>query len=312
MLKILNILIGIVFIFYITSYFDVNFREFSENITSFNPYLIILSIFAYVLSHSFRVFRLLLFTDNHEFSIFKLYKEQFKANGLNLIVPFKLGEAYRFLIFKNFFNGYSNSFVIILIEKILDILTIFLLLGLTFLFSELIFFDIFTYLFILILILFISFFVFNDIVKLIHKIYLKKESSETYIKIVKLTANYLKVSSKIKKIISRNIGSLITISMIIWVLEISSFYFLIDVLNNNIPALVILAASVFLSSLLPNGPLGYGGIQLAFYSIGLILSIENLIDFSIVYSFVIFGVGALIAGVLFIKDSIFTKYEKFR
>jgi len=63
--------------------------------------------------------------------------------------------------------------------------------------------------------------------------------------------------------------------------------------------LFFLAALVFLSSLLPAGPLGFGGIQLAFYLTAILWEKEILIGYSIYYNFYIFLPAVVIAAILF-------------
>ena len=65
--------------------------------------------------------------------------------------------------------------------------------------------------------------------------------------------------------------------------------------------------AVALSSLLPNGPLGLGGVQLAFYSIGQTIGNPEFVNLSIIYSFYIWGSGLLISGILFIYDFLNTE-----
>ena len=66
--------------------------------------------------------------------------------------------------------------------------------------------------------------------------------------------------------------------------------------------LIFLAVSVALSSLLPSGPAGYGGIQLAFYLVGISIGFEELILYSFVYNIYIFGAAITLAGILFLFE----------
>jgi hypothetical protein len=94
----------------------------------------------------------------------------------------------------------------------------------------------------------------------------------------------------------------LTTSFAIWFLEISAFFIFFDALDGKLDLIIFLALAVSLSSLLPNGPLGYGGIQLAFYSVGIAANNADLINYSIIYSIFIFGSGLIFAGFLFLYD----------
>ena len=114
-------------------------------------------------------------------SIKNLWTAQLKANGVNLIVPFKMGEAYRLIAFKKFFGSYSKSFSILLCERFLDIALITLLLILSFYISnlevELLTNLIFLSVFVLFLILFF-YYSFDEFLVLINRIFVGKKSDQ--------------------------------------------------------------------------------------------------------------------------------------
>ncbi len=93
-----------------------------------------------------------------------------------------------------------------------------------------------------------------------------------------------------------------TVSFVIWFLEISAFFIFFDALDGQLDLIIFLALAVSLSSLLPNGPMGYGGIQLAFYSVGIAAHNPDLVNYSIIYSVFIFGSGLIVASILFLYD----------
>ena len=95
-----------------------------------------IAVILYLLSHTVRVLRLVILNPVTKFNIRDLWREQYKANGVNLLVPFKLGESYRLIYFKKFFGSYSNSFAVLVTERFLDLFTIFLLLSLASYFSS--------------------------------------------------------------------------------------------------------------------------------------------------------------------------------
>ena len=73
-----------------------------------------------------------------------------------------------------------------------------------------------------------------------------------------------------------------------------------EALDFRIDLLVLLTVFIAFSSLLPNGPLGFGGVQLSFYTIFLLYGqFDNYLVASTAYTIYIFGSGLLISIVLF-------------
>ena len=71
-----------------------------------------------------------------EFQFRDLIIEQFKANSVNLLIPFKLGESYRIFAFKKFFKNYFTSFNLLVVERFFDFLTLFIFLAFGLFMSE--------------------------------------------------------------------------------------------------------------------------------------------------------------------------------
>mgnify|MGYP000374215596 CR=1 FL=1 len=93
------------------------------------------------------------------------------------------------------------------------------------------------------------------------------------------------------------------LTLLIWGLEISSTIYLINFIGFEIDILILLGVYIAFSSLLPNGPLGIGGLQLSFYY--LFDSFDLNLDYgSLSYTYVlfIFGSGLLLGGLLFSFD----------
>ena len=128
--------LGISCALYAYSLFKFTPHSIIETLIKFNFLEIIIAVGLYLLSHTVRALRLVLLSPVMKINIRSLWKEQFKANGVNLLLPFKLGEAYRLIYFNKFFGSYSNSFAVLVVERFLDLLTIFLLLSLALYFSN--------------------------------------------------------------------------------------------------------------------------------------------------------------------------------
>lgn len=303
--RFIYLLFGSLCIFYTANLLNFEEEEFSTLFEELNYSLIFMGIGLYLLSHSARVLRLIILNPVSKYSIRSLWKEQYKANGVNLLLPLKLGESYRLIYFKNFFGSYFNSFAVLLCERFLDLLIIFFILSFVLYISSVevpnldyVFYGSLT---LLGLILFL-FFILDELLAIIHKVFLVKTTSSLNNLILELTGNTLKAISRIKEILNRKYLACITISLVIWLLEIAVFFIFFEALEYRLELIVLLAMAVALSSLLPNGPLGLGGVQLAFYSMGSTIGNPEFVNLSIIYSFYIWGSGLVISGILFIYD----------
>jgi len=305
--KIIYFIFGVGCITYAYSLYKFTPTSIMEVLVKFENVEILIAIGLYLLSHTIRVLRLLLLSPIMSVDIRSLWKEQYKANGVNLLVPFKLGESYRLIYFKKFFGSYSNSFAILVAERFLDLLTIFLFLSVTLYLSDIDIPEV-KYLFyisaFLLIIALIILFIFDEILMILHKIFLNKPSTKITLIAIEFSGNLIRAIKKIKSILNNKYISCIFISCIIWLLEISAFFIFLELLGFKLDLMIFLALAVSFATLLPNAPLGYGGLQAAFYLIGQASQVTELVSYSFVYSIYIFGSGLLIAGGLFILDLI--------
>jgi uncharacterized protein (TIRG00374 family) len=296
------LLLGFCLVFYVSIDFRNNYNEIISSFTSISVLSILFSIFLYFTSHFFRVLRLVILSSDSEISIKDLAFEQFKANGVNLIIPFRLGESYRVIAFKKFFGSYSRSLSILLCERILDISLITLILFFASYFSDVHFVFIRNIIYIsvaLMALLLIIYFVLDELISIIHKIFLGKKTNKTNLTIIKLTGTFIRVINQTKIIFKSKISSCFAITFIIWSMEILVFYVLFSHLEISKYIIIFLALSVALSSLLPSGPAGYGGVQLAFYLIGIAIGFNEIVLYSYAYNFFIFGSGIILSSALF-------------
>ena len=310
--KVFLFILGIATIIYVTSLIQSDIDEIKKVTSELSIISIIFAIFVYFLSHLFRVMRLLMLSPNPTISIRELCIEQIKANGINLMVPFRMGESYRVIVFKKFFNSYTNSFVILICERLLDILLIASILFIATIFSDIkleILNPVIMITSVLLLIILLLYFSLEEFLAVIHKIFLSKQTTRTTLAIVANTSRFIKILKKTKEIFTSKLPSCILITIVIWFLEIIVFYILFGFLGLDILIMVFLAICIALSSLLPNGPAGYGGVQLAFYVIGISIGFDSLINYSFAYNIYIFGTAISVSGILFFITLFFTKKE---
>ena len=308
--QVIYLVFGIGCIAYAYSLYEFTPTSIIKVLNNFYLTEISMAIFLYLLSHTVRVLRLVLLNPLMRVDIRDLWKEQYKANGVNLLIPFKLGESYRLVYFKKFFGSYSNSFAVLVTERFLDLFVIFFLLSVTLYLSYIdipaikyLFYISITLLSIILMVLYI----FDELLIILHKTFLSKNTTKLTINAIEFSSSLIKAIKKIKSILHKKYVSCIFVSFIIWALEISAFFIFLDILNYQYDLLIFLALAVSFATLLPNAPLGYGGLQAAFYLVGEASQVTQLVSYSFVYSIYIFGSGALVAGFLFLKDLIRAK-----
>lgn len=314
--SILSISFGIVFLFYIYRLVEIDNFDSSKIFESTKYNLIFLGIFLYFFSHFFRALRLIIMSSNYSFSYRSLILEQFKANGFNLLLPFKLGESYRLFAFKKFFKSYTNSFALLLTERFFDFFTLIFLLCLgLYLSSDSI--KIFEGLLLISLSIFLIFtlvfFIFKDALLILQRNLLVKKTSKLNLNLMKISNKLILSYDEMAMIAKNKILVISVMTLIIWSLEFSVFLIFYNFFNGNYNLLILLGACVALSSFFPNGPAGLGGVQLAFYLVGEISGSEDALIYSITYSIFIFGSGLLISCILFIIDGIkgLINFERF-
>jgi uncharacterized protein (TIRG00374 family) len=235
--------------------------------------------------------------------------EQFKANSVNLLIPFKLGESYRVFAFKKFFKNHYVSFNLLIVERFFDFLIIFIFLAFGLFISgiKIAQLEMLTLFAVIIILLFsFSVYIFGDLMLLIHKIFVLKKISYINNIFIKISGKLYNSYINIIKIATKKVILLTLISVIIWTLECSVLLIFYDNSSLSIDLIILLCVSIALSNLLPNGPVGLGGVQLAFFTIYSIsnLSIDVAIINSYIYSSFIFGSGLLVGGIFFLINLI--------
>ena len=299
--------IGLGFLYYVYTFFDLEETDFRKIFNLVEIRLIIIGSVIYLFSHLIRSFRLILMSGENNYSYRKLISEQFKANGFNLLLPFKLGESYRLIAFKQFFGSYTNSFSLLLTERFFDFFAIitFFCIGLLISSADIKVFENLFYISIaLFLVITLIFFVLKDILLILQKNIILKKPSKLNQSLIKISTSIINSLDHISSTAKNKILALSVITLIIWGLEFSVFLIFYDFLQGNFDLLVLLGVAVALSTFLPNGPAGIGGVQLAFYIIGEILGSSEALNYSLIYSFFIFGSGLIVACLLFIFDGI--------
>jgi len=252
----------------------------------------LIAFILFLLSHLVRAYRISKLMPVQPKSFVNLICAQYLGNSLNLLLPYKLGEAFRFLLISKCYQKKNLIIIILLIfEKFFDfifLLTVFIMfLWINSTNSSELLIQRFVFLwFFLISITLIIFYLKNFT-------YNKNKS----IKLIKKINILITSKNIVKKNIYKNKFYAINLTMLIWILEITSFLILVGKFN-NLANEVIRSISIFISSILPAGPLAFGGTHLGEYWSSFLLSKKP--DYSLIneYTAVIF-LPSVIFGLIF-------------
>jgi hypothetical protein len=238
------------------------------------------------------------------FSLKSVFVEQFKTNGVNLIVPFKLGEAYRFMQFKEVFKSGFTSLNTLIIERFFDFifLAVMFSLGLFIFPGEAVEVrNTLISVMLVLLVLLVTVLSLEDTFLIIHKRLLYRFKNRIAFSLLKFSHNFLLNLREAKKVLKSKSLSIISFTILIWTFELLSLFMFFGDLNFRIDLVILLTVFIAFSSLLPNGPLGFGGVQLSFYTIFVMYNgFDTYLIASTAYTIYIFGAGILISLVLFI------------
>jgi|GEM_PF-5493189 len=306
--RIFLFIIGIIFIVLVFNFLNIKNLDVSSIQSTYFSWKIFFCIAFYVISHCIRSLRLFVISGDVNVALKSVFVEQFKTNGVNLIIPFKLGEAYRFLRFKKVFNSGFTSLNTLIIERFFDF-TI-----LAFLFSV----GLYIYpgevpeiqntmvgIMLVLMLVLVTILSLEDTVLIIHKRLLYRSENRLSYPLLKFSHEFLMNLREAKKVLKAKSLSILSFTILIWSFELLSLFIFFGELNYRIDLLILLTVFIAFSSLLPNGPLGFGGVQLSFYTIFLLHpSFQNYLIASTAYTVYIFGTGILISLVLFILNFI--------
>ncbi len=169
-----------------------------------------------------------------------VFVEQFKTNGVNLIIPFKLGEAYRFLRFKKVFNSGFTSLNTLIIERFFDF-TI-----LAFLFSV----GLYIYpgevpeiqntmvsIMLVLMLILVTILSLEDTVLIIHKRLLYRSENRWSYPLLKFSHEFLMNLREAKKVLKAKSLSILSFTILIWSFELLSLFIFFGELSYRIDLL---------------------------------------------------------------------------
>ena len=299
---ILNLIIGIALFLYISYSFMHHTYDFHAIISTLNYCNILLACFLYMLSHLLRSIRLVLLVNSDTIKTRSLIRMQYYTNGINLALPFKLGEIYRIIELNKLTGDIIKSSLVIVSERLLDFLIIFALLLVCLLSFNVIgeFRNLYFLTFLFLVIVYMIFFLLPENISSIKLLLAKKYNLKMINKLLKIMDGFTILVKQTKNIYRKKFFTILLFTISIWALEILVFFILFSQFNYEI--LLFLGVLVFLSSLLPNGPIGVGGLQIAFYWISTLTSFDNYIESSLLYILVIFMPAVAVTILLYIDN----------
>lgn len=312
--KIILLILGVIFIILIFNFFDFKTLDFHAVQSNYFNWKVIVCIGFYLISHCIRSLRLYIISGDINASLNRVFNEQFKTNGVNLTLPFKLGEAYRFVRFKKVFKSGFTSANTIVIERFFDfvILAFLFTLGLIFFPNEIVAIHntLMTIMLVLALLL-VTVLSLEDIMLIIHKRLLYRFDKPYGFPVLKFTYQFLRNFKEAKKVLKSKSLTIVSLTILVWFFELLSLFMFFNDLDHRIDLIILLMVFIAFSSLLPNGPLGFGGVQLSFYTIFLLHpAFDHYLIASTAYTLYIFGSAITISVVLFILNIFKNPYEK--
>lgn len=306
MLKILKRLtvfsLGIFLVYFVSSQLYIVFTTKGVPTDVSFGFLVIGTVF-YFISHFFRSIRLLILSADANISLRALMSAQYIANGVNLLLPFRLGEVYRVIRFREFFGTGYRSFLFLVIERLFDfslilglLLTLHIFYGTvdftSFLGSVVIWFGLLFFIGIALV-----FFILDDLLEAIQRYIIQRYTSNRANVILKIIFYIRQSITEISTILNKKGLSCLSLTFLIWGLEILVFVGFYSI-TGSLDSILYLAVFVFFASLLPSGPIGYGGVQLAFYYVGQYWDLADFIGYSIWYNIFIFAPAIMVAFIL--------------
>lgn len=297
----IKLILGLLMVVYLyDTILEVGSLDIKAIFLKLDPLKVVLSIVSYLFSHFLRVIRFTLMLGRQNYSIVELVKKQYYTNMMNLLIPFKLGEFYRISEFDKIIKNYRKTFLTVIAERSIDVLLI--ICGL--LLSSYLLYEHFYFVKMLVVsggILLIAiaymFLVLPQNLRYFNIFLIKRFTNKNTLNLLKISSSVHDSLEIVRNIILNEKSTLLVLSVLVWVLEIFSFYFLMDYLPSY-SHLLFLSCLVFVSAFLPSGSLGLGGIQLAFFLVFGHLSKNLSLELSFTYQLIIF-VPAILIGLVF-------------
>ncbi len=229
--KILTVVLGILFLFYFKHLFEelpkINFHEILSEV---NYFYVAFSLLAYLFSHVIRAIRIVVLMGRQDYSLWKLIYMQFYTNGINLILPFKLGEVYRVIEFNKLIKDSNRLLLTIITEKTLDLLLLFIwaLLAILFLGQQIAVLQLVVWILMaLIASSLVILFVLPENIRSINVFLAKRYNSRWVVNVLAFSDKIASVIANIKLTLKGNASTILLLTFAIWFFEMLGFTYLL-------------------------------------------------------------------------------------
>jgi hypothetical protein len=301
--KAISVAVGVLFLIYFFDLFDelpnINFHEILQEI---NYFYVFLSLAAYLFSHFLKALRIAVLIGRQDYSLWKLIYMQYYTNGINLILPFKLGEAYRIVEFNKLVKDYNKVVLAVITEKTLDLLLLFpwAILSITLLSKNRGELSIVIWI-VCALIVFslIIFFVLPENIRAFNLLIAKRYNNKSVVKILAATSKLSNVIESTKLTLRSNVSTISLLTILIWLFEVMGFVYMLPYMVEK-TQIWLLSILVFLSGLIPSASLGLGGLQLGFAALQYRTDQTSSLTYSLTYQAFIFSPAVFLGFVLYV------------
>ena len=307
--NLLSILVGLVFLLAVYQAFqhfstaDFQRVDLWKAIQRVGLWKIVLSAFFYLFSHLLRSLRMAILINRQDISLTQLIEKQYLTNGINLIVPFRLGEIYRMYAFNQVIDNYQTSAITVITERALDFFILFigLITTIYIVHPNLAALNIpLIIAFAFILSALFIYYVLPENIRAVNLFIAKRYSTKSAVRILSLTGRLNDIITDLKTTLSQKVMTLLVLTCIIWFCEMLGFIFVLGLLP--FPYIILLAFLVFLAAFIPSVTLNAGGIQIGFYLIAELNPGFAWLDLSVVYQIFMFVPAILISFILYLRQ----------
>ena len=201
-------------------------QDFSVSFFSTNYFILLIS-FAGVI-YLLKAFRLYFLFAGNGIELFKFLKVYSKTTFVNIMLPFKIGEIFRFYCFGNLTKNYMKGLLIILLERFIDIFSIFIVVFVSILFGEKYGGNLLKFLFVIEFILLFFYLIIPGMVDYWKNYFIKSNSSKRHYTALVFVENLKIVFKEINILAKGRFVPILLISIVTWSLE-----FLLLVLTNK-------------------------------------------------------------------------------
>jgi uncharacterized membrane protein YbhN (UPF0104 family) len=307
--NLLSVFIGLVFLLAIYKAFehfsaaDLDRIDLLKAIQRVGLWKIIISAFFYLLSHLLRSFRIAIMLNRQDISLTELIEKQYLTNGINIIIPFRIGEIYRMYAFNEVIDNYQTSVITVITERALDFLILFIGLITTIFIvrPELESLNIpLVIAFVFILSALFIYYVLPENIKAFNLFVAKRYSTKSAVRVLSVTGKLNEIITEMKNTLSQKVMTLVVLTVMIWSCEMLGFFFVLHLLP--FPYIILLAFLVFLAAFIPSVTFNVGGIQIGFFLISQLNPGFAWLDLSFVYQIFMFIPAILISFILYLKQ----------